>query len=439
MVFSEFTDYDISRGSHPPFRVAICGIGGFASSHHHNFAEFEKHGLAKVVATCDPALERLGDICRLHEFSNRGVAVLPSFEQMIELHGNEIDFAVVAAPIHCHARMHETLVRSGIACYLEKPPTLDPRELQNMLKVEKSARTPTHVSFSYIHLADRLELKRRIVGGEFGSLIELSFMGLAPRDHSYFERNHWAGKLLVGDTLVLDSCLGNAMAHFLNNMLFWAGTQSVSTRARPLEMKCELYRANPIEGCDTIFASSRLDNGATLRLAASHACDNNSLQTTERLVFQNATITIRNATDTSITWSDGRQDALEIQRPSLALDIEAYLRFLDGRASRPPQSLEESCGFVETNALFYIAAKRIHSIAPPHLRQLLPESPIAIKGIEKACRLMIDSEEFPSHSTPAWGQPGGVAAIDEVHALATVIGNIVAQSKASPQRQFTPS
>jgi predicted dehydrogenase len=415
----------------PPFRVAICGIGGFASSHHYNFVELEKRGLVKVIATCDPALEPLAEVCQMHEFEKRGVAVFSSFDEMIELHRNEIDFAVVATPIHCHAGMHEALVRNGIACYLEKPPTLDPRELHDMLEVEKLARRPTHVSFSYIHLADRLELKRRLLAGEFGPPIELSFMGLAPRDHSYFERNHWAGKLLLGGTMVLDSCLGNAMAHFLNNMLFWAGSESVSTRARPFEIESELYRANPIEGCDTIFANCLLENGVTLRLAASHACDNPSLQTTERLVFQNATITIRNATDISITWSDGREEAFEIQRPSLALDIEAYLRFLDGHEALPPQSLEESLGFVETNALFYIAAKTIHPVNRPHLRQLQHDSPLAIEGIEEACLLMVKKGLPPSRSNMAWGLPGGIATIDLVDSLATVIGSIVAQSKSA--------
>jgi|GEM_PF-6629063 len=47
-----------------------------------------------------------------------------------------------------------------------------------------------------------------------------------------------------------------------NAMLFWAGCGDIRARVRPSTMESALYRANPIEGCDTIFASCMLDNGS---------------------------------------------------------------------------------------------------------------------------------------------------------------------------------
>jgi len=415
----------------PPLQVAICGIGGFASSHHREFALLEKNGRVRVVATCDPALELIPETCLAHNFAVRGVSTHHSFGEMIESAAPDLDLGVVATPIHCHAPMHGELVRRGIACYLEKPPTLDPLELDRMLEAEKAARIPTHVGFCYIFLADRIALKERIVAGEFGRALEFSFLGLAPRTPAYFQRSDWAGRLRLGDTLVLDSCLGNAMAHHLNNMLFWAGTESVSTRARPLEMESELYRANPIEGCDTIFANCRLNNGTTLRLAASHAVDKAENATVERMVFEYATVAIENGTKTTIAWRDNLKETIELQPPSLAASLVSYLDFLEGRAGRPPQTLEESRGFVEANALFYSAAKAIHTIDGVHIRQESPGAARAIAGIGEACRRMAENGMPPSRSSVAWGRPGGTATVAETVQLRQTVDHLVANFNAS--------
>lgn len=414
-----------------PLKVAICGIGGYASSHHREFAVLEKSGRVRVVATCDPALDRIPEKCLAHDFAGRGVSTHHSFEEMMESLAPGLDVSVVATPIHCHAPMHEELIRRGIACYLEKPPTLDPRELDRMLEVEKSARIATHVGFCYIFLADRLTLKKRMVAGDFGRPLELSFMGLVSRKPGYFKRSTWAGRLRLGNTLVLDSCLGNAMAHNLNNMLFWAGTESVSTRARPVEMESELYRANPIEGCDTIFANCRLNNGTTLRLAASHAIDNPESTMVERMVFEHATITIENGTKTTIAWRDNRNEEIDLQLPSLAASLVSYLEFVEGRADRPAQTLEESRGFVDANALFYTAAKAIHTIDDAQIRQASPEATRAIVGIEEACRRMVETGSPPSRSNMAWGRAGGTAALAETIYLRQTVDLLVSNSKPS--------
>ena len=416
-------------GPRTPFRVAICGIGGFASSHHQEFAALEQTGALKVVATCDPALDRLGELCLRHGFAQRGVATHSSFEEMLEAHKGEIDFGVVATPIPCHAPMHRSLLEKGIACYLEKPPTLDPAEFSEMLESERSARTPTHVGFLFVELSDRLALKARMVAGEFGKPLEFSFLGLTARNPAYFQRSNWAGRLRLGDGLVLDSCLGNAMAHYLNNMLFWAASDRVESWARPLDMECELYRANAIEGCDTIFARCGLNNGSTLRLAASHACENAIPITKERMVFENATVVIHGAKSVSIAWRDGRDEAFEIQTPALKSGLAAYLDFLAGHNKRPPQSLADCRGFVEANALFYVAAEAIHTIAPAHLRQASPDSPMALEDIEPACRAMVDEGKLPSRSNRAWGRQGGNAVSADLPNLRAAVELLANQSQ----------
>ena len=65
--------------------------------------------------------------------------------------------------------------------------------------------------------------KRHILEGTIGTLESVKCMVMWPRDHAYYKRNNWAGRLMVGDTQVNDSPYNNAVAHDLMMMLFQAG------------------------------------------------------------------------------------------------------------------------------------------------------------------------------------------------------------------------
>ncbi|MEI6339477.1 MAG: Gfo/Idh/MocA family oxidoreductase [Verrucomicrobiota bacterium] len=412
-----------------PLRTAIAGIGGFGSAHHGVFARLESRGVTRVIATCDPALDRLGDICQTHRFDERGVETFKVFEDMLDAHPASLDLGVIAAPIPLHAPMHEAFVEKGIACYLEKPPTLDPREFQRMLAVEKRAHLPTNVGFAYVHLQDRLDLKRRMMTGEFGALKRLSFLGLARRGPAYFQRSGWAGRLMLGDSLVLDSCLGNAMAHFLNNLLFFADQTTLQGWARPSEMACELYRANPIEGTDTIFALARLENGIELRIAASHACPNESELFEETLEFEDATITICSSTKVAIQRPGAPVETFSIAGASLGRCVENYCGFLTGDGSRPAQTLQDCLGFVETNALLYLAGKQIHDIPARILKNSGTESIISLPDVEIAARRLISEATLPSEAGFRWAAPGGECGVEAIPNLHESIRHMLGLQK----------
>lgn len=395
-----------------PLRTAIAGIGGFAAAHHGIFAELEERGLARVVATCDPALDRLAEICQSRGFVRRGIRTYKGFDEMLHGHCGELDLGVVATPIGCHAPMHEALVRARLACYLEKPPTLDPEELRRMLAIEENAVVPTNVGFSFVHLPERHALKRRMLGAEFGALRTMSFLGLSQRAPSYFQRNNWAGKLMLGENLLLDSCLGNAMAHFVNNLLFFGNQDDRQQWSRPVEMASELYRANPIEGPDTIFAICRLDSGVELRLAATHACPNPSPILEEVMEFERATVTIRSANQVTIQRPGSPIERFSISGASLDQSVCCYLDFLRGRSARPAQTLRDCLGFVETNALFYLAAGQIHELPASALLQEQAESAIVLPDIERAGRLLVADAVLPSQAGYSWARPGARAAIE---------------------------
>jgi len=407
-----------------PSRTLIAGIGGFAAKHHVTFADLEARNEARVVATCDPMLEHLGEVCIAHGFDVRGVSTYKTFEEMCEAKRGGIELGVVATPIQCHAPMHQAFVHNRIACYLEKPPTLDPLELQRMIEVDERASIPTNVGFCFIHLSERLDLKRRMLDGEFGALKQMSFLGLAAREPSYFQRNKWAGRLTLDGNLLLDSCLGNAMSHFVNSMLFFANQNGLQAWARPLEMDCELYRANAIEGTDTIFADCRLDSGVGLRMAATHACDNKEQVVEERLEFERATITIKSVNIITIERPGRADEVIQTVEASLPLSVGDYFKFLKGDTHRPAQTLPDCVGFVETNALFYLAGKKIHTVPLKSLRQANRKSVVAIPDIEQAGRRFLADGVLPSEAGYPWARPGGRSSVKDLPNLARAVESL---------------
>ena len=359
----------------PPIRIGIIGLGGFAGAHHHTLVQLEAQGHARLVCTCDPQAAAFAAQQQSLEFARRGVQVFTDYRAMLDASGHELDMLVVPTPISLHAEMHRAAVERGIPVYLEKPPTLDYRELERMIATDRAAKKATLVGFNFIIERARLALKQRLLSGDFGLLREVRLNTQWPRPDSYFARNNWAGRLLAPDGgVILDSCFGNAMAHFVHNLLFWAGDSTLMSWGQPETVRAELYRAHPIEGADTFFVESRTTAGAILRFAITHACEGESLQA-EIVVCEKASIHYWVGDRAEIRWHDGRVEPVTLD-PFHALEENHrdYYRYLRGESPRPATTLVDSRPFVVLNNLAYVSsgeitpipASLIHSITHPH-------------------------------------------------------------------------
>ncbi|CAN5696877.1 Gfo/Idh/MocA family oxidoreductase [soil metagenome] len=398
-------------------QAGVVGIGGYASFHHEAMQALEAEGLVKVRSTCDPKADELRSVQARYGFEARGVRVSPDIAGMFS---EPLDLVTVSAPIHLHAAMHRTCVERGAACYLEKPPTLNPVELASMIEVDRIARKQTHVGFHLLHQSERLALKQRMISGEFGTPRRVAFVGTWRRPLSYFQRNSWAGRLTLGGAMLLDSSFANAMAHYVNAVLFFAGEGSLYSWASPVRAAAELYRANSIQGTDTVFVRAELENGVPCHIATTHACEAAHEQR-EIYEFDGARIEIRELSDASITFRDGRQETASIADISLVDNLRDYISYLNGLASRPNIRLEDCRPFVNLNALLYLAAPGIADIPAACLRSVaLPEhqtSAIVIDGIKDATERFAESGIFPSESGLPWGRSGGVSEIGEIDRL----------------------
>ena len=273
----------------PPIRIGLIGMGGFAGSHHNAVAKLEEQGHAKLICTCDPNPAAFVHERERWRFAARGVAVYDDYRAMLEACHRGLDLVVVPTPINLHAEMHAAATAFGLPVYLEKPPTLDPAELERMIAADARVRKSALVGFNFIIEKSRLALKERLLAGEFGAVRGATLSALWPRPSSYFLRNNWAGRLAMDGRMVLDSCFGNAMAHFVHNLLFWAGGPELFSWAQPAAVRAELYRAHAIEGADTFFVETDTTAAVTMRFALSHACAGASSQL-EMVLCDNAVI-----------------------------------------------------------------------------------------------------------------------------------------------------
>jgi predicted dehydrogenase len=323
--------------------------------------------------------------------------------------------------------MHRACVERGVAVYLEKPPTLDPAELEEMISLDARARRLTNVGFNFFTQPTRREIKRRILAGEFGSVRRVSVLHLCPRADSYYARANWAAKLMLGGRLVLDSPLGNAMSHHAHNVLFWAGRGELFSWTRAEGLSAELYRARAIEGPDTVFLRGSLDGGAELRIAMSHACAERG-DGREIVECDNAVITYRFfPSGFHIHFNDGREESFPADLSTFMTDnLNAYFDYLTGRADRPLTRLVDCRPFVHLNAMAYLAARRITTVAPPHDHASTNADGqrfVAIDNLARVAEKFIRTGRLPAEQEAPWACPGGAATpADLPHLQDTVRG-----------------
>lgn len=397
-----------------PIRLGIIGMGGFAGSHHHAIARLEERGHARLICTCDPTPESFFHEQKTWRLQERGVKVFNDYRVMLEACYQELDMVVIPTPIQLHAEMHAAAATLGLPVYLEKPPTLDYAELERMIAIDARARKSSVVGFNFIIEKLRLAVKERLLAGEFGAIRGATLGALWPRPASYFARNSWAGRLLAPDgRVVLDSCLGNAMAHFVHNLLFWTGGPELFSWAGLEAVRAELYRAHAIEGADTFFVEADTANGVTLRFAVSHACAGVSTQS-ETVLCDKAALHYTVGQQLEIRWNDGRTEKVLLEPfDPLAENHLEYFRYLRGESPRPVTTLADSRPFVALNALAHVSSGHITQV-PPNLVGVVRDEKeqtdyLQITGMNRAQEEFLTRGTWPGAS--GWGrEPPDVAA-----------------------------
>lgn len=256
-------------------KLGVAGLGGYARTIINLVLEDgpTTKPAVDLAAVCDPDLAGHDEI--VETLKSRGVGVYDTYEQMLGHAGLEAVWLPV--PIDLHVPFAKSALAAGKAVMIEKPVAGTIDELDELIAARDAAGRPVLIGFQDVYDSVTLPLKRRLLAGELGRVQRATVYGCWPRDTDYFGRAAWAGAVKRGDTWVLDSPVNNAMAHYVNIVLFLLGGEE-SISATPIQLEAELYRAAKIENYDTASIRVALDrgthgHGVDFLIQLTHACE----------------------------------------------------------------------------------------------------------------------------------------------------------------------
>ncbi len=270
-----------------PVRVLMVAIGGYGYYYLQTLLDQVPVERAILAGVVDPEARA----SRAWPWVEaRGV---PVFDQVADFYaaGHEADLAVIVSPIQHHVSQSCTALEHGSHVLCDKPLGATVQEAARLLSTRDRCARFVMIGYQWSYSTAIQALKRDILAGLFGRPVRFSTLCCWPRHLSYYERNQWAGRLKDPATnrWVLDGPANNAMAHFLHNLLYLGGPE-IHLSARPRTVRAELYRAYPIESCDTAACRVNTDTGLEILMYASHVTET-AIDPRFTLEFETASVT----------------------------------------------------------------------------------------------------------------------------------------------------
>ena len=270
-----------------PHRVSIVlvGIGGYGNTYVNALLDAPNRDTFRIVGVVDPVP---GGCKRLDELRARGT---PFYSELSEFYAEcDADLAVIASPIAFHAEQVCEALRNGSHVLCEKPLCATVQDARAMREARDTASRFVAIGYQWSYSDATQALKHDILAGVFGRPKRLRTLVLWPRNAAYYGRNNWAGALKDRrGRWVLDSPVNNATAHYLHSMFYVIGSK-IDAAARPMSVRAELYRANPVSNYDTGVCRALTECGAEVLFYSTHAV--NVLRGPEYIYeFENGTVT----------------------------------------------------------------------------------------------------------------------------------------------------
>jgi predicted dehydrogenase len=246
-----------------------------------------------------------------------GVPIFASFDEMIGRLAGKLDLCLIPTGIQSHAPMTIAALRAGANVVVEKPLAATLQDIDSIRAEEKRTGRWVAVGFQDLYVPETHTIKRELLAGKIGQLQRIVAVGQWPRSHHYYTRNNWAGRVQIGHDWVLDSPVNNALAHYLNLCLFWAGT-APEAAAQLATIQAGLYRAQKIESFDTLSLRLGTATGVVIDFHGTHSGTKNAPP--EISLY---------GSEGRIHWVYDRQ--YTITRPGHAPETHRLLEFLGAR------------------------------------------------------------------------------------------------------------
>lgn len=296
-------------------RTAIVGVSGYGRWHLMMAIDQTLLGRLKLVGATIINPESEVFVCqRLRQL---GVPIFASFEQMIQQLAGQVDLCLLPTGIQYHAPMTIAALRAGANVVVEKPLAATLQDIDAIRAEEKRTGRWVAVGFQDLYVPETHAIKRDLLAGRIGELRRITAVGQWPRSHGYYQRNNWAGRVRVDGAWVFDSPVNNALAHYLNLCLFWAGTTAEGS-AQLVTVQAGLYRAQQIESFDTISLRLGTANGVIIDFHGTHSGTKNA---PPEIVLH--------GTGGNVHWVYDRH--YTTRRPGRAPEFQRLLEFLGAR------------------------------------------------------------------------------------------------------------
>jgi len=240
-------------------RILLIGAGGYGSNYLNELTE-------NIVTSAE-----LAGICEVMPGAYERYKCIPVYQTpMAFFREQKADLAVISSPIHLHFEQVKTCLMGGANVLCEKPVSTSVQGAEELIELERQTGKFVSIGYQLNYSGDVLELKQDILSGRFGKpLLMKAFHGMRRGDR-YYNRNNWAGRIMVNGCRVNDSPFNNACAHQFQNMTFLLG-KAMDMAMDIKEVQAELYRANrEVENYDTAAVCAVMENGIPIYYYTTH-------------------------------------------------------------------------------------------------------------------------------------------------------------------------
>jgi len=347
-------------------KVGLVGIGGFGSNHLKQIRNFCDNGRVLLEAVCDKNIDVYEK--NLVELNFNNIRKYVDYEAFL---GSEkgLDLVIICTPIPMHMSMSCLAMEAGYNVLLEKPPAVTIQDIDKIIATKVKTGKMCFVGFQMTSCKSFVSFKESLQSDIIGGILKIAGTGTWCRDHGYFTRAPWVGKILYNGNYVLDGTVNNPLAHVLNNCLILAGSKATKD-ASPQWVQSELYKANDIESEDTSCLRVMTQGGTEVYFIATICGKNNDLPYIIVTGERGKGIWSYNGTcefyDTEGTL---------IKRNSIISDsnndhYENIISYLQGLSNKIPCNIEDTRNFVLVSNLAFESSKITHKIDKQYLDYL---------------------------------------------------------------------
>lgn len=385
-------------------KFAIVGIGGYAQVYHQAVAHLVQAGEAELVAVAEWNQQSFPD--EIKQLKHAGVRIFKDYADLLRECAPDLDFVGLPVGIHLHAPMTIAALQAGLNVICEKPVAATVQDVDAMIAERDRLKKWVLIGYQEIYTPSIQKIKQYVVSGKLGQVKSVKVKGGWPRPNSYYTRNAWAGKLRLNDTWVLDGPANNAMAHYINNMLYVSSAQPNQSSV-PEKVWGELYRANDIQTYDTVALKVALASGAHLFFIASH-CSETEFHPEMTLTCENGTVLreFLNGT-TKISWANGHVETFDDASENARIEVfRTAVSLLRGN-EKPYCSLEIAKAQTLCINGMHESCPEITAIPPAEVEQKWQEndSKRIINGIDAMIEQAYAEEKLFAEIGVPWAKP----------------------------------